>query len=123
LRISEVLGIRSVDLIGNNKVYIRGLKGSENRVIIVEFMSELRGLWCNDGIFVFSGVNRFFVYREYKKRNYMKAFENSNRMAVTHSPRHEFIQELKRGNVELEDIKNTIGHKSIKSTLHYGEKK
>jgi site-specific recombinase XerD len=123
LRISEVLGVKTVHLIGANKILIKGLKGSGDRIIIIDFMSELRGLYCHYNGFVFFGINRFFVYREYKKIGIGLQFENSKNAAVTHAPRHLFIRELKSGGVSTEALQGQLQHKSIKSTKHYEGKK
>lgn len=122
LRISEVLNLKSSDIIGRNKLLIRGLKGSGNRIIVVEFIDELKDLSTHYNGLVFNGISRYFIYREYKKMGIGIAFNSSKKMAITHAPRHQYISELSNAGVNIVDIQHNLQHKSVSSTKHYESK-
>jgi len=58
-----------------------------------------------------------------KRKGIFIAHENSNKLSVTHAGRHLQVQELEKGGIDLSDIQNFIGHKSIKSTQCYASQK
>ena len=121
LRISEVLNIHSSDINSLGQICIRGLKGSNDRIITpitnLEFYIKMRKL----KIKVFQHISRFYVYREYKKMGISAQFNGNSKNSVTHMLRHLVIKNNKIEGYEMETIKQFIGHKSIKSTEHYGK--
>lgn len=119
LRISEVLSISASSFIGVNTLLIKGLKHSENRVIV-------NPLYCKELFQYVSGVgclsvdfNRYYIYRLMKARNIQCAGLNSNKIAVTHAGRHLTLQNLKSNNLSADDIQKYIGHKNINSQNNY----
>ena len=70
----------------------------------------------------FANLNRYFIYREYRKLGFVVSFVNSNKKAVTHSFRYKYIKNLKDNDVNLDLIQKEIGHKTIKTTERYEQK-
>lgn len=119
LRISEVLNIKPTDIGSNGNIQIKGLKGSENRVV---YAVRFRNFWEQMRVNNFqlpNSYNRFYFYRLYKKKGIYQAFGKNRKSSTTHYLRYLYIQELLTQGIELEQIKLIIGHKSIKSTIHY----
>lgn len=119
LRISEVLGIKYQHITSSGAVNVRGLKGSNNKFVVV---SELRDwlLYCKDSrIDPFDGISRFMVYRFYKKHSISYLFEGRNHNSVTHYLRHLFAMDVTSSADSITDVKEALGQKSVNSTKHY----
>ena len=70
----------------------------------------------------FASLDRFYIYREYKKLNLVVSFIGSNKKAVTHSFRYRYIKKLKDNEVDISLIQKEIGHKTQKTTERYEQK-
>ena len=122
LRISEVLRIEKRDISVSGHIRIKGLKGSNSRVVLSNIM---RKFWTTSPEYMFPIVNtysRFYFYRWFKKMGLYKIFGDNKKYSVTHLFRHALALHLKE---EFEDTQLTqqyLGHKNIKSTLHYEKK-
>lgn len=119
LRISETLNIMSRDVSSNYQINIKGLKGSNSRTVIAVEHRDFWDRFRQSNIKMSDCYNRYHVYRIYKQYGIYAKFGTNIKNSVTHSLRHSVIQEMKSNGIENEDIKQFIGHKSIKSTLHY----
>ena len=123
LRISEVLDIKADDWRAGNKAFIRGKKGSFDRVVSVRFFyNELRSFTFNYGCLAAAG-NRFYFYREFKKLGIIFQSSNSSKTSVTHAGRHLLADDLYQHGNDIELSQRTLGHKSSNSTKHYVEEK
>ena len=119
LRVSEVLNVRGSDVGKNLFVFVKGGKGSANRIVVpiynLPFWEGFRG--CNYSLNdVFS---RFFVYREMKKFGIYAYFGNNKHCSVTHSMRHLKVLTMELSGIEQNEVRRFIGHKSIKSIAYY----
>lgn len=119
LRISEVLGIKGINISLSGAVYVEGKKGSHSRIVQViynrDFFSKFAGSFC----FVFSCYSRYWVYRQYKRYGITHAHLNGIYNSVTHALRHAYIAGAQQAGACNDDIQRSIGHKSKKSTSHY----
>lgn len=119
LRISEVLGIKYHHITSSGAVNVRGLKGSNNKFVVV---SELRSwlLYCKDSrVNPFDGISRFMVYRFYKKHSISCLFDNRFHCSVTHYLRHLFAMDVISSADSILEVKDALGQKSLNSTKHY----
>lgn len=120
-RVSEILRINHSDISVAGHVKIRGLKGSSNRIIYssiaLQYLLECKKLQTNP----FMYINRLDVYRWCKNNGFYAYIEGNNKVAVTHSFRHLYIQSLQQIDAELETVSKHVGHKSIKTTEHYAK--
>lgn len=120
LRVSEVLGIAGSDMIGADRIRVKGLKRSSDRIVvdsaICSNFSNLKGL----NIRLFECFDRYFVYRMYKRVGLFAVVQSSKKQAVTHVFRHLLATSMKSEGVDTETIKNFIGHKSETNTKRYG---
>lgn len=121
-RISEILNIRSSDYLSNGLIKIIGLKRSSDRLIRIEKYTEYFSFCKANNKAPFSNISRYYVYREYRKLGLVVSFVDSNKKAVTHSFRYRYVQNLDRNNVDLNLIKQEIGHKNVKTTERYEQK-
>lgn len=121
-RVSEILNIKYTDIINSTIIRIKGLKHSNDRLIHIDRYSEYFGFCKRNMIHPFSTLNRFYIYREYKKIGFIVSFLDSNKKAVTHSFRYKYIKNLKDNNVEISLIQKEIGHKTQKTTENYEQK-
>lgn len=120
-RISEVLAIKSTDILGDNTIRIRGLKGSSDRVVFV-FKSANYITECKkNGISPFAQISRFQVYRELKKLGIYEVFGNNINASTTHIFRHLYVKKLLASGVRIEDVQKIIGHKSVENTKIYAK--
>ena len=121
-RVSEILNIQYTDIINSTLLRIKGLKHSNDRLIHIDRYTEYFSFCKRNMIHPFSTLNRFYIYREYKKIGFIVSFLDSNKKAVTHSFRYKYIKELKDNNVEISLIQTEIGHKTQKTTENYEQK-
>lgn len=121
-RVSEILNIQYTDIITPTIIRLKGLKHSSDRLIHIDRYSEYFVFCKRNMIQPFGSLNRFYVYREYKKLGFVVSFLDSNKKAVTHSFRYKYIKNLKENNVEMSLIQKEIGHKMQKTTENYEQK-
>lgn len=121
-RVSEILNIKYTDIISQTIIRLKGLKHSNDRLIHIDKYSEYFGYCKRNMINPFETINRFYIYREYKKMGFIVSFLDSNKKAVTHSFRYRYIKNLKDNNVEISLIQKEIGHKIQKTTENYEQK-
>lgn len=122
-RVSEVLRIRSSDIDMFYNVYIRSSKGSNNRIVKVpepSFVSFRTIVQAGD---LFSCYSRFYVYRYLKASGLYLTFKNSTNKFVTHAPRLAYIKSIETLSHDLEASRVAVGHKNVKNTIRYVNKK
>ena len=127
LRISEALSFNTSHIINESSFFIKGLKGSHNRICFCNYCNLLDLKQKEPNAYLFSLFSRFFVHRLFISLGlYIQLSVNENRI-VTHLFRYLYLYNLKKNNIDTETIKQNIGHKNIKSTKHYltapGDKK
>lgn len=123
IRVSEALSIQRKDIVNDRTVNVMGKKGSLSRVCMLLFSDGLLSFKGKSDDFLFDGFTRFYVYRVFKKLGIEFIVPGSKKRAVTHAGRHIRIQSLAKSGVDIDTIKNYIGHKSKRSTMHYAGKK
>ena len=121
-RISEVLNIEYTDLLEPHFIVLKGLKGSGSRVIPVPECAKYIGDCITNKVHPFQHISRFQVYRFYKRMGFYTTLKGKQNKAVTHSFRRLYINELIKGGHNVKIAKESIGHKSEKSTKHYIDK-
>lgn len=121
-RVSEILNIQYSDIITPTILRISGLKHSNDRLLHIDRYSEYFSFCKRNMIHPFVSLNRYYIYREYKKIGFIVSFLDSNKKAVTHSFRYKYIKKLKENNVEMSLIQKEIGHKTQKTTENYEQK-
>jgi integrase/recombinase XerD len=119
LRISEVLSIGSCDIMQGYKVRVKGLKGSNNRIVQIVDYFEFWNKFRTFGSVISEDVNRQYLYRIYKKKGLYFMLAGGKNYRVTHSFRHKYAEMLESEGLEIEDIALELGHKNIKSTTYY----
>ena len=122
-RVSEVLRIKSVDIDMFFNVYIRGSKGSNNRIVKVPEPSFVSFKVIAKSIDLFSCYSRFYVYRYLKASGLYLTFKNSSNRFVTHAPRLVYIKSVESLGHDIEASRVAIGHKNVKNTVRYVNKK
>lgn len=119
LRVTEMLHITPQCVMRDGSVFVRGLKGSKDRVVLDSYMYKewlvYKSMNCNDLVY----FDRYYVYRLFKKLGLYAVYGNNRNNSVTHSCRHNVALGLKSDGLELENIQDVMGHKSIKSTEFY----
>ena len=127
LRVSEALSIRYNDVIDSNSVVIFAKKRSKNRVVRVggDIFKEICHLNSSD--LVFSGYNRFFIYRFVNEHIHAKMSNKAFAHLGTRVFRYALATTLYENTKSLELVANTLGHKNIENSkyyiLHYKHKK
>lgn len=119
LRVSEVLNLSSLNVLGNYQLFIKGSKNSDDRIVYVVYGQEVyRSLLLNQYAI---GVvySRFWLYRELRKYGLYGYFGSNENASVTHLCRHIKVLSLKNSGVPRGTISKFIGHKSIKSLRYY----
>lgn len=121
-RVSELLNISYLDIISPTILRIKGLKHSSDRLLHIDRYCDYFGFCKLNQIQPFALLDRFYIYREYKKFGFVVSFLDSNKKAVTHSFRYRYIKKLKDNDVEIALIQKEIGHKTQKTTERYEQK-
>ena len=119
LRITEVLNIQKCDISRQGRIRIKGLKGSNDRIVtpimFAQFWQSLPDFMLPLG----SVYSRFYFYRWFKRIGIYDVFGNNKRFSVTHMFRHHLALSLKNEFDDTALTQRVLGHRSIKSTLHY----
>lgn len=119
MRVSELLKLKGSDLMDNGTFIIRASKGSNNRIGFIITHKDL--LYCFKGLDypIFSCYSRQFIYYRFKRLGINIAVFGNHNKAVTHAMRHNLIENMESKYQTSDEIKEAIGHKSVKSTEHY----
>jgi len=118
-RISEVLNIKWSDLIPYTDIVIIGLKGSRNRRVTVNGIESYIKHCIDNRLDPFNIVTRYQVYRIIKRYGWVVDNGVTKNKSVTHSARKLYIRESFKSQSNIEVVKDTIGHKTSKSTKYY----
>jgi len=119
LRVSEVLSISFSDILPSGHFYLKGSKGSKNRVYFCTATSSYFSKCAQSGCEPFSGYNRYFIYRTYKKFGINFQFQGSKKQSVTHAFRHAVANEIYNNSKDMETVGDFLRHKSKNSTKYY----
>jgi len=121
LRISEVLNISGRNINPYGAIHIKGLKGSSDRLV---YSVSFKSFWLNmrkHNISFPKSLNRYYYYRLYKKKGLYEVFGNNKKASVTHLLRYVYLIGLYQSGLPISEIQTILGHRSIKSTIHYVE--
>ena len=122
LRISEVLRIKQYDIKSTGHIIIKGLKGSNDRLVQPKYYYEF---WFKSGygsLPLGEIYSRFYYYRLFKRMGIGQKFNLNSNTSVTHYFRHNLIIELKRQGVPEHMLSSYIGHVSKKTLKYYVNK-
>lgn len=123
LRVSEALNIGPTNYNVNQMFSIQSSKKGLAKVFrvseVLPHCQIMRLVPC----FPFSGYNRFYVYRLFKKCGFTFQSVGSSRLSVTHSIRHFAAMEARQLNTDNEAITAALGHKNANTQRHYGTAK
>lgn len=123
LRVSEVLNITCADVSRTGNIRIKALKGSNFRVVR---SSVYEWFWLNadSSLLPLKNVfSRFYFYRLFKRIGLYGTFGNNSNQSVTHYFRHLQGLDVQNSFEDWELTASALGHKNVKSTLYYGQKK
>lgn len=115
-RCSEVLGIRKCDLLEDNLVYVRGIKGGLNREIPIPVRIFLRLKHISRDL---NPDDRIFDLHARSVRRIWDQYRPSSK--GTHSLRHSFAMGLYRKTLDLRLVQRTMGHRNVNTTQIYTE--
>lgn len=118
-RITEALSITANQLTSTGLVKIKALKGSNSRMVSAGMATAFIIDCKARNVAPWEGWSRWFVYRQLKKFGIVMQCQNGKRSKVTHAFRHQVAQSIKSAGMTIDDSKNALGHKSIKSTEYY----
>jgi hypothetical protein len=104
-------------------VIIKGLKGSNDRVILDSSIKDYLISCKSSNSDPFKTFNRFFIYRFLKSNgvNYSPFYSSKN--SVTSAFRHHSAADINQVSNSKEHSKLYLGHKNISSTNHYGKER
>lgn len=121
-RVSDVLGIQWRHIISPTDVLVIQGKGSNAKRVHVPQCSKFFNHIISSKRNPFSHISRFQVYRLYKRLGLTIQNGNGKNSSVTHSFRKLYVRDMEGHADNLEQIQQSIGHKSIKSTQYYEKK-
>lgn len=119
LRITEVLNIKCQHITNLGFVNVRGIKKSNNKFVNVPEIKDFLRNCKLSNLDPFFGISRFMVYRFYKKHLINHLFDNSCNNSVTHYLRHLYAIQVNSTADNINDVRDSMGHKSVNSTKHY----
>lgn len=120
LRVSEALSLDLSNYVGLNKIVIHGLKGSDDRIVDVSLIADyIKSTGFSSGL-LFRTLDRYYVYRCFKKADICFKSVKSSKWSVTHSLRHLHVQGLRSNNISESLISSSIGQKNVKNAEKYG---
>lgn len=120
-RITEVLNAKHQDINNRGQLFIKGLKGGQNRLIDSHYSYQWLLRCKNLQINPFQTCNRFSAYRLLKNIGIGKVKKGNSVTSVTHIFRDEYVKGLREIEMTDKERSNNIGHKNTKSTEFYGK--
>jgi integrase len=123
MRASEYLQCTESDIIGNDRVFIRGKKKSASYFIVLPGVCEsLKKDSPNPVLRLLSGCTYIELYRACLKANIGMRLKGHTNVVRTHLARQKLVREStqKHENKELSDC---LHHRSNSSIMYYGAKK
>lgn len=122
IRISEALRIRHTDITDIGQILIKGMKGSNSKVVYPILYKEFWLRVKRNKTNIPESYNRFYFYRLYKKIGLSQVMGKNKNNSVTHLLRYNYLINLMQNGITVDNLQQSIGHKSLKSTLHYVNK-
>lgn len=123
LRLSEILYPNAFYVNGLGQVLIKGRKGSADKLVTPlrfrEWWQKKAG-WCSNP---FSISSRWAWYRFFKSQGVVMHEAGKVNDSVTHTARKLQAHSLFNAGIELESVRDVMGHRSERSTLYYQPKK
>lgn len=123
LRVSEVLRIDYNDLTRTGQLLIRGSKGSSDKLINVGSCREYLNKCRLNQYKPFAGIDRFYVYRQFKKYGIEFQFEGKSKRSVTHVFRQINNRILQKEGIDESLRRSNLGHKGKTAIKYYNENK
>lgn len=119
-RISEVLRIEPYDIGQMGHITIKGLKGSNDRIIvpvvsISYWRKKMMGLLPLENVY-----SRYYFYRRFKQFGIYSQFDKKKHKSITHYFRHNLVDTMRQDDVKGENITKYLGHKNKSTTERYG---
>jgi integrase len=121
LRVSEVLSIHGGVISFDGTIKIRVSKSDgyvfvRDDVFIDFWVGKVRNLGLN-----ISYINRFYLYRLYKRKGFYILKSDNVNNSVTHSLRQLRASLIENQFNDKESVKAVLNHRSIKSSQYYGK--
>lgn len=119
LRVSEVLGSGYLKVNRLGQIYIRGLKGSSDKLVTpIFFANEFKqGLLSQYNIF--EHVSRFSFHKWLVKRAIFIEHGKGKKRSTTHTMRHLHVYLMELMSLDSSVIGEVLGHKGKKSIEYY----
>ncbi len=130
IRQSELINIKvnDVDLI-RKQIKVLGKRNKERfvyvteemRDLLINYMLEMKQVhpFENTLLFLTDKQNKMYPKFVYRKVNYYLSFISKGRQKSPHVLRHSFATELMNNEVEINSIKEVLGHASLSATEIY----
>lgn len=122
-RVSEALKLQPHNIDKLYRVKIEETKTKTTRIVHTHYSRESIEYIRANNVNIWSELNRFYVYRVFKKVGLFGTFGENKRVSVTHLIRHESALIAQNQGFTETDTQKIIGHKSVNSTQHYLKKK
>lgn len=130
IRQSELINIKVKDVnIDRKQIKVLGKRQKERFVflteelgdLLIDYMLELRSEISvqNDYLFLTNKHNKMYPKFVYRKVNGYLSFISKGRQKSPHTLRHSFATELMNNEVEINSIKEVLGHASLSATEVY----
>ena len=130
IRQSELINISLKDInINRKQIKVLGKRSKERFVfltdeladLLIDYMLELRSLNLEEKglLFLTNKHNKMYPKFVYRKVNYYLSFISKGRQKSPHTLRHSFATELMNNEVEINSIKEVLGHASLSATEVY----
>lgn len=130
IRQSELINIKISDLdLDRNQLKVIGKRNKERMVFLTQelkdslitYMLELKSnnTGQNHSLFLTNKHNKMYPKFVYRKVNHYLSFISKGRQKSPHTLRHSFATELMNNEVEINSIKEVLGHASLSATEVY----
>jgi len=119
IRISELLRIDPWSILKSGHINVKGLKGSNDRIIIPVFSLFFWQGFMVQFLPLVDLYSRFYFYRRFKKLGIYTHYDSRKHQSITHFFRHRVINQLNDSGVPQKDISTFIGHKNKKTLKYY----
>lgn len=119
LRVSEVLNDSYIQANVLGQVYIRGLKGSDSKLVTPIYFKDFWNDYSKNRCSPFLHISRFSFYKYCRSLGIIIKHVGKNNNSVTHAMRHLHVYMMELIQVPENELSHILGHKRISNLKYY----
>lgn len=119
LRVSELLQDNCIKVNRLGQVYIRGLKGSSDKLVTPIYYKSFWQKYKPSQTSPFMHISRFSFYKWCRSIGIVLKHKGKENNSVTHAMRHLHVYLMELMDIPEKDLSLILGHKSLRNLKYY----